>query len=110
MRKEVLGTVRVSVDDLGELSLNDIRVNPQYTLLCSEVEMTAHVDVYGGLMSKACEMIHCGDFVKFSDSQTSDVVSPTAPMDWLWWDFHSPPGAGFSSNHQGVYYYFASFS
>jgi hypothetical protein len=84
MRKEVLGTVRVSVDDLGELSLNDIRVNPQYTLLCFDVEMTTHVDVYGGLISKACEMIHCGDFVKVSVSQTSDVVSPTAPKNLQW--------------------------
>lgn len=75
MKKEVLGSVKVSVDNLGELSLNDFQVNPQYTLLCSGVEMTALVDVYGGLMSKTCKMIHCGDYVKFSDSQNSDTVS-----------------------------------
>lgn len=42
----VLDTVRVTVEDLGELSLKQVKVNPRLSLLCTEVELSSLVDVW----------------------------------------------------------------
>ena len=73
----MLNTIKVTVEDLGELSLNQVQANSRLSLLCTDVELSSLVDVYGGLMSKTCTLIHNGDFVKFSDSETSATVSPS---------------------------------
>lgn len=76
-KNKVLGTLRVSLSDLGEMSLNEINNDHNLTLLCSDIELDARVDTYDGLMSTTCKLIHTGEFVNFSDTQT--LVSQFCP-------------------------------
>lgn len=73
-KNKVLGTLRVSLSDLGDMSLNEINNNHNLMLLCSE---DARVDTYDGLMSTTCKLIHTGEFANFSDTQT--LVSQFCP-------------------------------
>lgn len=74
MRKQILGDLSITLGDLGGLTLKQVQQNQHLTLLCSDIPLTAKVDVYGGVMSRNCSLISIGDFVKFSDSGTSAMV------------------------------------
>lgn len=71
---ELLGELKVSLGDLGDLTLEDVRNHPSLTLLCSEVGLSVTVTVYGGMMGES-SLIHCGDFIKYSDHQLTSMVS-----------------------------------
>ena len=65
-----LGSVLVSLGDYGDLTLHDIQANPSLTLLCSDLELAT---VYGCVTSYCSTLIHLGDFVKYSDTESPMV-------------------------------------
>ena len=71
----MLGNLSVSLLELGDKTLNAVKSSESVTLLCSDVELTALVDTFGGLMSKESSLINIGDFVKYCDhnSATAEV-------------------------------------
>lgn len=73
-KKKTLGELLICPRNLEELSLNDIKQrHPSYTVLCADLGLSTLVDVYSGVMSDNAILIHLGEFVKFSDSDNSNV-------------------------------------
>ena len=70
----MLSKLCISPQDLGDVTLSEIKENPSFTLLCSDVNLSSIVDVYGGMMSEFSTLIHIGDFVKYLDSNSSRVI------------------------------------
>lgn len=58
-----------------KLTLSQVNADPNLTLLCRDIEMTAEVDVYNAVMSRDSTLINNGDYIKFSDNSSSAVVS-----------------------------------
>lgn len=72
----MLGSVHVQLDDIGDLTMNDIVGNPRLTLLCSDIDLLKEVDVYGGVMSECKTLVLIGGFMEYSDNEgTSTSVS-----------------------------------
>jgi hypothetical protein len=65
----VLSNLSVNLED-QLLSLEEVSKNLKLTLLCSDVEISADIDSYGGVMSDNGTLICNGDFVKYSDGGT----------------------------------------
>lgn len=55
------------------MTLDEVSRHPSLSF-CSEVELSATVAVYGGMMSDSSMLIHLGDFVKYSDSSPAAMV------------------------------------
>ena len=70
----MLGSLCVEFGDIGELSVADIRGNSQLTLLCSDIDLSEEVDVYGGVMSKFRTLVSVGNFIEYSDNEGSAVT------------------------------------
>ena len=64
----------MSLGDLGNMILDDVSKHPSLTLLCGETQLSATVAEYGGMMCDL-NLVHCGDFVKYSDSHLTAAVS-----------------------------------
>ena len=65
----MLGKLCISPQDLGDVS--EIKENPSFTLLCSDVNLSSIIGLYGGMMGEFSTLIHIGDFV---DSNSSRVI------------------------------------
>ena len=65
----MLSKLCISPQDLGDVTLSEIKENLSFTLLCSDVNLSSIVDVYGGMMSEFSTLIHIGDL----DSNSSRV-------------------------------------
>jgi hypothetical protein len=76
-KKIELGCLHVEFDDIGRLTIADIRGSSQLTLLCSDNELSEKVDVYGGVMSKFKALVSIGNFIEYSDNEGS-VASVSA--------------------------------
>ena len=71
-RKQVLGSLPVLLDE-SKLTLKQVNEDPNLTLLCQDVELTAMVDVYSAVMGNESTLINSGDYIRFSDSSSNTV-------------------------------------
>ena len=72
-KAKLLGSVVISIGDLGTLTLDEVQDNSSLTLLC-DVDLSDRVDTYSCVTSDKSTLIHVGDFVKYADS-TSALVN-----------------------------------
>ena len=71
-RKQVLGSLPVLLD-ASKLTLKQVNEDPNLTLLCQDVELTAMVDVCSAVMGNESTLINSGDYIRFSDSSSNTV-------------------------------------
>jgi len=71
--KRLLGSIIVSLRDFGTLAIDEVKTKPSLTLLCSDVELSKPVEVYKCVTSNCSTLIHLGNFVKYSDGESSMV-------------------------------------
>ncbi len=54
---EISCSISISLDE-SKLTLSQVKDNPNLTLLCPDVELSAEVDVYKSVMGKDCTLIN----------------------------------------------------
>lgn len=61
-----MGNIKVTLNDVGEITLEEAHTMPGLTLLCS-VPLEQQVKEYGGVIGNDGFLIHSGDYLKYTD-------------------------------------------
>ena len=67
---QILGELSIFLGEVGDITLEEVKDDPRFTFLCSDVGILQPVDVYSSLMSNHSTLIHLGDFVRYSDTSS----------------------------------------
>ncbi len=91
-RKKALGNICVSLNK-SKPTLSQVKDDPNITLLCPDVELTAEVDEYKSVMGEDCTLINAGDYIKFLDSGPSASAPVSVQTLSYYWDsmWQNPP-------------------
>ena len=99
-----LGELSLSLTDYGNMTLLEVKQASHLTLICPDVQLTDHVDVYKGTTSDdKAGIIAIGNYVKYSDDGATKVNLYTLIADTVgyyamclfrmmllyWWDVSS---------------------